>query len=73
MSRLLAGAAALALIAAVGCGERKPVGGNDGSGPTGSKGQRWKCGYHNGRAMMECIEVLRYLKTKAEQDKPTRR
>lgn len=47
-----------------------------GSGGSGSKGQRWKCGYHNGRAMMECIEVLRWLKTKAEeaeQDRPRRR
>ena len=36
----------------------------DGSGPSGAQGQDWKCGYHNGRAMIECIGVLRALKAK---------
>ncbi|MDQ3252329.1 MAG: AGE family epimerase/isomerase [Acidobacteriota bacterium] len=27
--------------------------------PVGDKAQPWKAGYHNGRAMIECIEVLR--------------
>ncbi|MCH8193956.1 MAG: AGE family epimerase/isomerase [Planctomycetes bacterium] len=45
----------------------------DGSGPSGAKGQDWKCGYHNGRAMIECIGVLRALKAKAEQAAPQRR
>lgn len=26
-----------------------------------NKGQAWKCGYHNGRAMIECIEILKAL------------
>jgi mannose/cellobiose epimerase-like protein (N-acyl-D-glucosamine 2-epimerase family) len=29
---------------------------------SGDKGNTWKCGYHNGRAMTECIEILRHLK-----------
>lgn len=41
----------------------------DGSNPSGSKGQSWKCGYHNGRALLECIEVLRDLKARAEAEK----
>jgi len=36
----------------------------DGSGASGDKGHNWKCGYHNGRAMIECIGVLRALKAK---------
>ncbi len=31
----------------------------------GEKAGPWKCGYHNGRAMIECIEILRHLKEKA--------
>ncbi len=34
----------------------------DGKALTGDKAYQWKCGYHNGRAMIECIEVLRDLK-----------
>jgi len=29
--------------------------------PKGAKGHMWKAGYHNGRAMMECLEVLREM------------
>ena len=28
----------------------------------GDKAGPWKCGYHNGRAMIECIEILKQLK-----------
>jgi mannobiose 2-epimerase len=27
--------------------------------PTGTKGHAWKAGYHNGRAMIECIAILK--------------
>ena len=27
--------------------------------PQGSKGSTWKAGYHNGRSMIECIEILK--------------
>ncbi len=27
--------------------------------PTGDKAQPWKSGYHNGRAMMECLDILK--------------
>jgi mannobiose 2-epimerase len=27
--------------------------------PKGDKAQIWKAGYHNGRAMMECLEMLK--------------
>lgn len=30
--------------------------------PTGDKGSTWKAGYHNGRAMIECIEILKAWK-----------
>jgi len=30
--------------------------------PQGDKGNIWKAGYHNGRAMIECLEILRQLK-----------
>jgi mannobiose 2-epimerase len=30
--------------------------------PRGDKAQIWKCGYHNGRAMMECLEILKAQK-----------
>ena len=30
--------------------------------PTGDKGSVWKAGYHNGRAMIECIEILKAWK-----------
>ncbi len=29
----------------------------------GNKAHAWKCGYHNGRAMIECLEILKNLKT----------
>jgi mannobiose 2-epimerase len=30
--------------------------------PVGDKAQIWKCGYHNGRAMMKCLEILQTQK-----------
>jgi hypothetical protein len=30
------------------------------------KGQNWKAGYHNGRAMIECLEILQSLSGKSE-------
>jgi mannobiose 2-epimerase len=30
--------------------------------PSGAKGSVWKAGYHNGRAMIECIEILKAWK-----------
>ena len=27
--------------------------------PSGDKAQPWKSGYHNGRAMMECLDILK--------------
>jgi hypothetical protein len=33
----------------------------DGSA-TGDKAQTWKSGYHNGRAMMECLAILKAQK-----------
>jgi len=41
----------------------------DGSNPSGKKGQSWKCGYHNGRALLKCIEVLQGLKARAEAER----
>jgi mannobiose 2-epimerase len=32
--------------------------------PQGDKAHAWKAGYHNGRAMIECIDVLRSLRPK---------
>jgi mannobiose 2-epimerase len=29
--------------------------------PSGRKADRWKAGYHNGRAMLECLKILRTL------------
>jgi mannobiose 2-epimerase len=29
--------------------------------PSGAKAHIWKAGYHNGRAMMECLEILREI------------
>jgi len=34
--------------------------------PQGDKGNIWKAGYHNGRAMIECLEILRQLAHSAE-------
>jgi mannose/cellobiose epimerase-like protein (N-acyl-D-glucosamine 2-epimerase family) len=39
----------------------------DGKVIEGDKAGPWKCGYHNGRAMIECIEILRQLRKKATQ------
>ena len=30
------------------------------------KAQPWKCGYHNGRAMIECIEILKAVKAEGK-------
>jgi hypothetical protein len=30
--------------------------------PSGDKAQIWKSGYHNGRAMMECLKILKAQK-----------
>lgn len=35
----------------------------EGKAMPGDKAYQWKCGYHNGRAMIECIELLRELQT----------
>ena len=40
----------------------------DGVAQAGDKAQPWKCGYHNGRAMIECIEVLKALEAGAEKE-----
>lgn len=38
----------------------------DGTVRLSNKGHTWKCGYHNGRAMIECIEILKGLKGSVE-------
>jgi mannobiose 2-epimerase len=30
--------------------------------PQGDKANPWKAGYHNGRAMIECLEILKHWK-----------
>jgi mannobiose 2-epimerase len=42
-------------------GEWHPTVTPDGRG-TGEKANRWKAGYHNGRAMLECLRLLRALR-----------
>ncbi len=42
-------------------GEWRRIIGSDGR-PRGAKGDAWKCAYHDGRAMMECIRLLGELK-----------
>ena len=32
--------------------------------PQGSKASQWKAGYHNGRAMIECLEIMKSWKWK---------
>ena len=39
----------------------------------GNKAHAWKCGYHNGRALIECIEVLQALKAAREKDRDEQR
>jgi mannobiose 2-epimerase len=39
----------------------------DGKVIEGDKAGPWKCGYHNGRAMIKCIEILRQLKENSMQ------
>ncbi len=38
----------------------------EGVAQAGDKAQPWKCGYHNGRAMIECIEVLKAMKAESK-------
>lgn len=45
----------------------------EGTGPSGNKAHAWKCGYHNGRALIECVEILQDLKARREQEKGEQR
>jgi len=38
----------------------------EGAARLSDKAQPWKCGYHNGRAMIECIEILKAMKTESK-------
>lgn len=42
-------------------GEWHPTIAEDGT-PQGDKANRWKAGYHNGRAMLECLRLLREIR-----------
>jgi hypothetical protein len=33
--------------------------------PGGDKANNWKAGYHNGRAMIECMKLLKRLEMRA--------
>ena len=50
-------------------GSVTPEGGAQG----GNKAHAWKCGYHNGRALIECIEVLQDLKATREKERDEQR
>jgi len=41
----------------------------EGMAQAGNKAHAWKCGYHNGRALIECIAVLRDLKVMREKER----
>jgi len=38
----------------------------EGAAQTADKAHSWKCGYHNGRAIIECIEILKTMKTQKD-------
>ena len=35
---------------------------SEGGKPIGPKASVWKAGYHNGRAILECLDILRAIK-----------
>jgi mannobiose 2-epimerase len=49
-------------------GEWKGAVSAEGVAQTGDKADPWKCGYHNGRAIIECIEILKAMKIETQKD-----
>jgi mannobiose 2-epimerase len=49
-------------------GEWHEITSAEGIAQSRDKAQPWKCGYHNGRAMIECIEILKAMKTEGGKD-----
>jgi hypothetical protein len=52
-------AAVLALVLPLAAGAQAPDGTACDLRPSGAKANGWKAGYHNGRAMMECLGIRR--------------
>jgi mannobiose 2-epimerase len=46
---------------------------SEGTGQGENKAHAWKCGYHNGRALIECIAVLQDLKATREKERDEQR